>query len=57
MKKYKFVGQITVYISGIGEIEPGQSFETDIEINNPDFELITDEDQPRKPKKEESKED
>lgn len=33
--KYKYSGKVTVKIYGIGNIEPGQEFETDIEINHP----------------------
>lgn len=39
-KKYKYHGLIAVTVNGVGTVEPDQEFETEIEINHPDFEEI-----------------
>ncbi len=54
-KKYKYTGEIVVSIPGVGEVKPGDVIETDVEIDNPQFELITEDS--KKSKKEEKEEE
>ena len=52
MKKYKYTGQITVFVAGVGEVKPGQIIETEVQISNPNFEIVENEEQIKSPKKE-----
>lgn len=52
-KKYKYKGELTVYVAGYGEVKPGELIELERDINHPNFELI-EEDQPKKSKKEDN---
>lgn len=36
-RKYKYTGSEPVSVAGVGYIEPNSTFETTIEINNPNF--------------------
>ena len=55
IKKFKYTGVIVVSIPGVGEVKPGDVIETDVEIDNPQFELITEDS--KKSKKEEKEEE
>lgn len=37
MMKYRFNGEITVAIPGIGKVNPGQTISSPVAINHPDF--------------------
>jgi hypothetical protein len=45
--KYRYEGEVTVNIPGVGTFEPGKEYEVEAEINHPDFEPVKEE----KPKK------
>ena len=40
MNKYEYKGKATVSVGGIGEVKKGDTVETEIEINHPDFEQV-----------------
>lgn len=39
--KYQYKGDTEVFVPGLGLVIPGQIVETNLEINNPKFEVIT----------------
>jgi hypothetical protein len=40
MRKYKYNGEGEVELTGVSIVQPGQVFETDKQINNPDCVLL-----------------
>jgi|WetSurSiteA1Bulk_404760.scaffolds.fasta_scaffold76058_2 hypothetical protein len=37
--EYKYIGAVKVSIDGFGQVKPGETFETNLVINHPDFKL------------------
>lgn len=42
MKSYKYIGSVEVLVYGLGVIKPGDIVNTDLSIDNPDFQLTED---------------
>lgn len=45
--KYRYKGEVTVNIPGVGTFEPNEEYEVEAEISHPDFERVVE----KKPKK------
>ena len=40
--KYKYTGDEEVFVHTVGRVQPGETIETDIEIDHPKFKVVKD---------------